>query len=446
MRISTLFRLSSIPPRETHMFRINKVAVLGGNGTMGSLSGGIFAQANIHCIYFERTIDEAEQGIEKAVKQAKSTILREYIVPATYDDLEKELSGCDWILEALSENIDLKRYYLEKVDNFRRNGSIISTISSGLSIEELAKNRSSDFKAHFLGMHFFNPPGKLIANELVYHPDNSEKLKKNVSDFCKNVLRRVNVVARNTPGFAGNRIGFQLLNEACLHAERLGVDRTDYLIGPYTGRALPPLTTLDLVGLDVHRAIVQNIFEKTSDERHETYKMPEYLQRMIDRNMLGLKTPKNGGFYYTDEKKKRYVLEPSTLKYRKTVYVKNDVIERIKRYIHDGNYNKAVSVMKDDPSEDASIARHFILGYVSYSFFRVGEVTPEENGIHGIDRVMAYGFSWMPPSGWVDFLGGPKKTVHLIEEAHLPVPEALRNLPETKLCRVPDITRFFIAV
>ncbi len=431
---------------EMLMRGLNKVAILGGNGTMGSLSGGIFAQADIPCLYFERTAEEAKYGIEKAVKQAKSAILREYIIPKTYNDLEKELPDCDWILEALSENIDLKRGYLEKVDKSRKRGSVVSTISSGLSIEELAQNRSSDFKAHFLGMHFFNPPGKLIANELIYHTDNSETFKKNIYEFCEKVLRRANIIVRNIAGFAGNRIGFQLLNEAAVYAELLGVDRMDYLIGPYTGRTLPPLATLDLVGLDVHRAIVQNIYQKTNDERHETFRMPGYLQKMIDRNMLGMKTPSNGGFYFKDENKERYILEPSTLKYRRTRHVNSEVIEHVKQHIHDGNYKKAVSVLKNDKSEEASIARHFILGYVSFSFFRVGEVTPEENGIHGIDRVMAYGFSWMPPSGWVDFLGGPKETVRLIEEADLPVPEALRNLPEEKLCKIPDIPRFLIAV
>jgi len=427
------------------MFGVNKVAILGANGTMGSLSGGIFAQADIPCIYFARTLEKAKLGIENAVNQARSEVLREFIVPRTYDDLEMDLPDCDWIHEAVSENIDLKNEFFQKIDRFRKQGSIISTISSGLSIEELAQNRSSDFKSHFLGMHFFNPPGKLIANELIYHPDNSETFKKNIYEFCEKVLRRVNINVRNIAGFAGNRIGFQLLNDVAVYAERLGVDRMDYLIGPYTGRTLPPLATLDLVGLDVHRAIVQNIYQKTTDERHETFRMPEYLQKMIDRSILGLKTPSTGGFYFKDENKEICVLEPSTLKYRKIRDAKSDVIERVKRHIHDGSYKKAVSVLKNDKSEEASIARHFILGYVSFSFFRVGEVTPEENGIHGIDRVMAYGFSWMPPSGWVDFLGGPRETVRLIEEADLPVPEALRNLPEEQLCRIPDVTRFLIA-
>jgi len=428
------------------MHGVKKVAVLGANGIMGSLSGGIFAQANIPCIYFARTLEKANRGIENAVNQARSDVLRKFILPRTYDDLEKELPDCDWIHEAVSENIDLKNEFFQKIDRLHKLGSIISTVSSGLSIEELAQERSSDFKAHFFGMHFFNPPGRLIANELIFHPDNSETFKKNVYNFCEKVLRRANIVVRNTPGFAGNRIGFQFLNEAAQYAGHLGVEKTDYLVGPYTGRALPPLATLDLVGLDVHRAIVRNIYQKTNDERHETYRLPEYMHKMINRNMLGMKTPSNGGFYFKDENKERYVLEPSTLKYHKTGHVNSDVVEHIKRHIHDGNYERAIEVLKSDKSEDASIARHFILGYVSYSFFRVGEVTPEANGIHGIDRVMAYGFSWMPPSGWVDLLGGPKETVRLIKEAELPVPEALRNLPEEKLCRIPEITRFLLAV
>lgn len=428
------------------MFGVNRVAVIGADGTMGSLSGGIFAQAGIPCIYFAPTIDRAKLGIENAVSHARSDVLRKLIEPGTFDDIETELNQCDWIHEAVAENFDLKKEFFQKIDRFRKQGSTVSTASSGLSIEKLAQGRSKDFKAHFLGMHFFNPPERLIANELIYHPDNSETFKKNIYDFCEQVLRRVNVITRNTPGFAGNRIGFQVLNEAAQYAERLGVEKVDYLVGPFTGRVLPPLATLDLVGLDIHRAIVQNIYEKTVDERHETFILPEYLQKMTDHGMLGLKTPERGGFYFVDENKVRHALEPSTLKYHKIQYTNSAAIEDIKQYIHDGQYRKAVVLLKTDRSEDVSIARHFILDYVSYSFSRVGEVTPEEDGIHGIDRVMTYGFSWMPPSGWVDFFGGPRETVHLIEEARLPVPNTLYELPEEQICRIPEITRFLIAV
>ncbi len=426
------------------MNEIKKVAVLGANGTMGSLSGGVFAQTGIKCIFFARSLQKAQKGIENAVKQARSDVLREYIVPKTYDDFEKELPTCDWILEALGEDIELKREYFKKIDRFRKQGSIVSTVSSSLCIEEMAEGMSDDFKAHFLGTHFFNPPAKLFANELIFHPNNSNKLKKYIHEFCEKALRRVNIISYNKPGFAGNRIGFQFLNEAALYAEKYGVAKTDYLLGPYTGRAMPPLATIDLVGLDIYGAIVNYIYEKVDDERHDTYKMPLYTKKMIDQGRLGNKT--GGGFYTEDENKQRLCIEPSNLGYIELKKMQIDFVEQAKNYIHDGNYKKAADILKNEQSEEAAIVRHFILGYISYSFFRAGEVNPPETGIDGIDRVMAYGFSWLPPSGWVDLFGGPKETITLTERSDIPVPLGLKSLKEGKYCKIPDITKYLIAL
>jgi len=427
------------------MDRIKKMAVLGANGTMGSLSGGIFAQAGITCIFFARSPEKAQRGIENAVKQARSDVLRDCIIPKTYDALEEELPDCDWILEAVAESLPLKREYFSKVDRFQKKDSIVSTISSSLSIEDMAKECSDDFKSHFMGVHFFNPPGKLLANEIIFHPNNSKEVKSFVSDFCEKMLRRVNIVTYNTPGFAGNRIGFQLLNEATIYAEKYGVEKIDYLLGPYTGRTLPPLATVDLVGLDVHKEIVSNIYEHVNDERHDTFKIPRYVQKMIDKKMLGTKSGGVGGFYRFNDKNEKLAIEPLSLNYKETEHFVDELIEKIKLHLHDGDYKKAINLIKNEQSDKIKLVKHFILGYISYSYSRIGEVTPPEIGIHGIDRVMSYGFSWLPPSAWVDFLGGPRETMKLIEKSDLPVPEQLKNLPEGRHCRIPEVTKYFIA-
>jgi len=428
------------------MHTIKKVAILGGDGTMGSQSGGIFAQAGISCIFFSPSIESAQKGIENAVKQARSDVIREYIVPKTFDQLEKELPECDWIFEALIEDLEVKRAFLHRVDNLHTPGSIISTITSSLSIEELVENCSREFKSHFVGVHFFNPPGKLLANELIFHPDTTEEVKSFVFDFCEKVLRRVNIVTYNTPGFAGNRIGFQLVNEAAIYAEKYGVEKIDYLLGPYTGRALPPLATIDLVGLDVYKEIVSNIAEHVKDERPGIFKIPGYVQKMIDKKMLGIKSGGVGGFYRYTDKNEKLAIEPLSLHFKETEHFVDELIEQIKLHLHDGDYRKAIDLIKNEQSDKMKLVRHFILGYISYSYSRIGEVTPPETGIYGIDRVMSYGFSWLPPSAWVDFLGGPRETIKLIEKSDLPVPEQLKNLPEGKQCRIPEVKKYFIAL
>jgi 3-hydroxyacyl-CoA dehydrogenase len=427
------------------MREIKKVAILGGDGTMGSLSGGIFAQAGIQCKYFSPTLDLAQRGIENAVKQAKSEVIREYILPLTFEAMKGELSDCDWIFEAVAENISLKRDFFQKVDSFRKNRSIVSSVSSGLSIEEMAMDRSDDFRAHFIGVHFFNPPGKLLANELIFHPDNSETFRDEIYGFCEKVLRRINIIAFNRPGFAANRIGFQFLNEAARYAEKYGVEYIDYLLGPFTGRALPPLATIDHVGIDVHKAIVDNIYSGTLDERHDTFLLPDYVENMIHKETLGLKSGPAGGFYRYSKEREKFVIIPQTLEYKKAENIKFDVAENIKQALHDGNYREAVRVIGSDPSLEISLIRHFILSYISYSYSRISEVTPEDYGIHGIDRVMSYGFSWLPPSAWVDFFGGPGETLMLMEGLDVPIPEQLKNASEEKQCRIPEVTKYFVA-
>ena len=432
------------------MTAIKKIAVLGGGGAMGSQSGAIFARAGVRCLFFDLTVDKARAGIDAAVKQSRSDVLKKYIEPRSFADMEKDLPECDWIFEAVAENLDLKSSYFIKTDKIRKKGSVVSTVSSSLSIKELAVGRSDDFKKHFLGVHFFNPPGNLQANELTFHPMNTADLKNSVSAFCKLNLNRINIVTLDRPGFAGNRIGFQFLNEAVIYAEKYGVEKIDYLLGPYTGRAMPPLATLDHVGLDIHRAIMNNISKKVTDERSGTHKIHAFFEKMIENGIMGRKGRDSSGFYIREKNKPVQVIDPVTLKYNKVENITFDFVEKAKQFIHDGKYADAVDIIKNAAGVEADIVRHFILGYISYSFFRVGEVTPKEEGIHGIDRVMAYGFSWVPPSGWVDFLGGPGETIKLMEKAGLPVPDKLRSLPDNRTrrydrhCRVPEITKYIL--
>ena len=429
------------------MRHIERVAVFGASGNMGSTSGGIFAQAGIPCLFFARSKEKAESGKQKAIKQARSDVLGKYITTCSYDSLEKELPSCDWIFECLAEDLSIKKDFFYKIDQYRKTNSIISTVSSGLSIEEMAAQQSDNFKAHFMGTHFYNPATKLMANELIFHDNNSNELRRFVANFCAKTLRRQNIVTHNTPAFAGNRIGFQFLNRATQIAEEIGVQKTDYLLGSYTGRTLPPLATIDLVGLDVHKAIVDNVYKTTNDEMHETYRMPHYMENMLQKGMLGAKALRWGGFFSRDINKKKRVLNPKDLSHTPIEKISLDFVERTKSYIHDGQYAKAVDVIKTESGDDADLARSFILSYISYSFHRIGEVTPESDHIHGIDKVMTYGFSWLPPSGWLDLMGGAKEVIPLLDRASIPIPAALKKMKNitTPICQIPDISRFLIA-
>lgn len=426
------------------MLTIKKIAVLGANGNMGSLSGGIFAQAGIQCYYFARTQEKAQKGKEKAIAQARSIVLDSLISAHSYDELEKIIPECDWIFEGLGENLNLKKDFYKKIDLLRKPDSIVSTVSSGLSITEMVEETSENLQSFFMGTHFYNPPGKLIANELIFHPKNSQELKKDIECFCDSVLRRVNIITHNTPAFAGNRVGFHFLNEVAISAIKQGVEKMDYLLGSYTGRAMPPLSTIDLVGFDVHQAIVDNIYEKINDERHEALKLPSYMLKMIENGQIGWKTPAKGGFFFRTPDKKKKVLDIATLEYKDLQNIKVDFVEQMKLFIRDGYYQKAINILKSTDNSDADLVRYFISSYLSYSFSRVAEITPEKDFIYGIDRVMSSGFSWMPPSAWVDLLGGPKATTDFIKSVSVPlsIPSALENAKEAPMCRLVEYTRF----
>jgi 3-hydroxyacyl-CoA dehydrogenase len=252
----------------------------------------------------------------------------------------------------------------------------------------------------------------------------------------------------DTPGFAGNRVGFKVLNEAAQLAEQLGPVLVDRLIGPYTGRALTPLATIDLVGWDIHRAIVDNVYEKTNDEAHETLKLPDYMDKLMEKGVLGNKTGR--GFFWKDDDKVRHALDPVSGEYepeRDVQLPSLAYIDDISQLHNEGRYEAAMEVFLAADGDEANLAKKVVAGYISYAFHRVGEVTET---LDGIDRIMGMGFNWAPPGVLVDTIG-IQGTVEMIEKASLPVPKILAEAVRTgepkrffNHARI-NVGRFFVA-
>src|SRR6185295_3358662 len=137
----------------------------------------------------------------------------------------------------------------------------------------------------------------IVGTEVIPHADTDLALVRDMVTLLESRFGRIAIVTDNQPAFAGNRVGFKVLNEVAILAEKHGVAFMDYLIGPYTGRAMPPLATVDLVGWDVHKAIVDNVHAHTNDEAHDLFAMPAYMNRLVDKGHLGNKTAAKGGFY-----------------------------------------------------------------------------------------------------------------------------------------------------
>jgi 3-hydroxyacyl-CoA dehydrogenase len=424
---------------------LQRVVVLGANGAMGAGSGAVFAAAGIPTTFLARTREKAEAGRARAEEMVKSTALSALIDVGSYEALPEAVAGADLVFEAVAEDLDTKRTFFAEVDAHRKPDAIIATVSSGLSIAAMCRDRTEGFRRHFLGIHFYNPPNVIVGCELIPHGGTEPEVLAFVRELLETRCGRELVETADTPAFAGNRVGFRVLNEVAQLAEEHGVATLDALVGPHTGRAMAPLATIDFVGWDVHAAIVDNLHAATADEAHDAFALPAAMRRLIAAGHLGAKTPERGGFYRT-EGKARLVLDLASGAYGPAAEVELPPFVARMRALHRvGRYRDALDVFATAEGPAAALARRVILGYVSYGLGRVGEVVRE---VRDIDRIMAFGFNWAPPGLIADLVGVPR-TISLLEQARLPVPRPLIDAAERRrpLFAEPGVDRgrFFFA-
>ena len=428
--------------------KIERVVVLGANGTMGYGSAALFTTQVPHVTFLARTRAKAEEGLAAAIKQVRSpTVATRSEVGDYENDLESAVGKADLIFEALTEDFEIKRDMFDKIEKFRSGNSIVATVTSGLSINQLCEGRSESFRQNFLGLHFFNPPNVIVGTELIAGNDTKAELVDFIDAYATVRLGRDIIRTFDTPAFAGNRVGFKVLNEAAILAEQLGPVLVDRLVGPYTGRALTPLATIDLVGWDIHRAIVDNVYELTNDEVHETNKLPDFMAKLMDKGVLGNKS--GAGFFKKDGKTK-LALDPASGDYTPVTEIKLpnlDYIDEVAHLYSMARYEEGLHVFLDADGDEAAIARKVIAGYIAYAFERAGEVTET---ITGIDMIMGSGFNWAPPSVLVDTMG-VASAVTMIEGAELAVPKLLSDAAKSgeskRFFNNPrvNIGKFFIA-
>lgn len=402
---------------------IQHVAVLGANGAMGYGGAAQFTKACRRVTFLARTKEKARQGLESAIEQVRSTSLKDRSEIGSYDDdFERIVGEADLIFESIAEDFDLKKEFFERIDACRRDDSIVATVTSGLSINQLSTDYSESLQRNFLGLHLFNPPNVIMGTELVAGSKTDPSLVDTVEKWCIEELGRVVVRTTDSPGFAGNRIGFKVMNEVAQLAEELGVLQVDRIAGPYTGRMMTLFETVDLVGWDVHKAIVDNIYQNAPDEAQETLKLPRFMDELVTMGTMGDKS--GGGFYKKTNGEDRLVLDPKTKDYIPEAACKLpdlSYIDEVAKHYRFGDYEGGMAAFLAAKSDEAALARKIMAGYISYAFHRAGQVT---DSITGIDLIMAYGFNWAPPSVLVDTIG-LSKTVEMIERAGVPIPPIL---------------------
>ncbi len=420
------------------MLEIHTVTVIGVTGTMGLNIAGIFASfgnAKVYCV--GRDILRVKKTIPQIVKSVKADAIMKNLIPADFSMLGRCVEESDLVFESIKEDINLKREIAARVAKHLQSHAVSCTGSSGLSISEIASCYPKGLREHFFGVHMFNPPYSMSLCELTSTVFSDKQTQFELKKYLSEKLYRTVVEVKDSPAFLGNRIGFQFINEALQYAERFkdngGIDYIDAILGSFTGRSMAPLITSDFVGLDVHKAIVDNIYESTNDFAHETFVLPKFATNLVLEGKLGRKS--NGGLYqlvkYENGLKRQTVFDINTGLYRDVIPYVFPFADKMKRRIAEGDYVKAFERLVNNRSQEAEICLSFLLKYIVYSLYATEEVGYE---VHDADDVMATGFNWCPPLAMYQALSTVADIPALIHE----------RLPE--ICQKIDVNHYLAAV
>lgn len=392
------------------MTRIHKVAILGA-GTMGARIAAHFANAGVPSFLLDIVPPDADgparnkiaaAGLEGAKKSKPAAFfepsLARLVTVGNFEDDLKQLANVDWIVEAVVENLEIKRSLLKKVEAIRKPGTIVTTNTSGLPVGKIAEGFSEDFRRSWFGTHFFNPPRYMRLLEIIPTPDADRALIEAVAHFCDTQLGKGVVYAKDTPNFIGNRIGtFSVLNVMRLMQEMdLSIEEVDALTGHAVGwPRSATYRTIDLVGLDILGHVVGNLTQNVRDERSEL-RIPEFFQKMVERKWLGDKS--KGGFYKKikgpDGKDEKLALNWKTLEYHPQQKPKFAALEMAKN-VEETHARVRMLLGLDGGAHKGDKAAEFLWASLSdlwtYSANRIPEIS---DSVVEIDRAMRMGFNW----------------------------------------------------
>lgn len=419
----------STAPSKDFNPRIKKVAVLG-SGVMGSGLACHFANIGLEVLMLdiipfdikEEDKDNpkvrnsiANNSLATAIKSKPAPLYKKdfasRITTGNFDDDISAISECDWIIEVVVERLDIKKQVFEKVEKHRKKGSLISSNTSGIPIHLMTDGRSDDFKAHFCGTHFFNPPRYMRLLEIIPTPDTKQEVIDFFMDYGDRYLGKQTVLCKDTPAFIANRVGVYAMAKVYQLTEELGlpISAVDKLTGPAIGRPKTGTFRLgDLVGHDTAAKVIQGIKDNCpNDEQASTFEIPKYMQFMLDNKFLGNKTKK--GFYEkTKEKDDKgrpviLALDLETLEYKPTERVSLPSLDTAKQI---DDLKKRVRAVFKSEDKGGELVRRSLLGLFAYVSNRIPEIS---DNLYSIDDALRAGFAWeMGPFEYWDAIGVEK--------------------------------------
>ena len=425
------------------MTSIHKVAVLGA-GTMGARVAAHLANAGVPCFLLDIVPAGASGpgrnkiaagGLEAARKSKPAAFfepsLSSLVTVGNFEDDLKRVVEVDWIIEAVVEDLEIKRTLLKKVDALRKPGTIITTNTSGLPVAKIAEGFPEDFRRCWFGTHFFNPPRYMRLLEIIPTADADPVLMEVVAKFADLHLGKGVVFAKDTPNFIANRIGtFSALNVMRLMQELdLSIEEVDALTGQAVGwPRSATFRTLDMVGLDILGHVVRNMTENVRDERADL-KLPDFFKQMLERKWLGDKT--GGGFYKKvkgagDE---RLGLDWKTLEYRPRQKAKFASLEMAKN-IEDAGARLKSLIGGPGKNKDEQFLWSALSELWTYSANRIPEIS---DSVVEIDRAMRLGFNWeLGPFELWDAAGVEETVTRMKKEGRLVAPNVEKLLESGK--------------
>jgi 3-hydroxyacyl-CoA dehydrogenase len=396
---------------------IHKVAILGA-GTMGARIAAHFANAGVPSYLLDMVPPDAEgrsrnkiaaAGLEAARKAKPAAFmdpsLARLVTIGNFEDDLNQLAEVDWIIEAVVEDLKIKRALLKKIEAVRKPGTLVTTNTSGLPVGKIAEGFSAEFQRFWFGTHFFNPPRYMRLLELIPTPHTERRAIEGVASFSDVKLGKGVVFAKDTPNFIANRIGtFSVLNIMRLMQEMdLTIEEVDALTGDAVGwPRSATFRTLDLVGLDILSHVVTNFTENVRDERSDL-RLPEFFRQMLERKWLGDKT--QGGFYKkaagrgaspdgAGKEEERLALDWKTLEYHPRRKGKFPSLEMAKNADETGARLRMLLALDSPPQKADKVAQFLwraLADLWTYSANRIPEIS---DSIFEIDRAMRMGFNW----------------------------------------------------
>jgi 3-hydroxyacyl-CoA dehydrogenase len=376
-------------------FSIRSVAVLGA-GTMGAQIAAHFANAGVSALLLDLTNEIAREGLKRARRLKPDPFFTDdavgLIATGGIDRDLPRVGNVDWIVEAVVEQVEAKRSLLERIDDVRRPGTIVSSNTSGIPISTLSDGRSGDFRRHWLGTHFFNPPRYLHLVEIIPTPDTDPVVVERVSEFADHNLGKGVVVAKDTPNFIANRIGLfgmmQILR--ALDSGEFTIEEIDAITGPALGRPKSAtFRTADIAGIDVLGHVARNLVERLpDDEARAPFRLPALVEALIERGWTGEKAGQ--GFYkrQTNGDAEILTLDPRTLDYRPRQTAQLPALEAAQTIQDVGGRIKSLFTGED------KVGR-FLRSTLGPTLIYTARVAPSiAHSIDDVDRAMRWGFGW----------------------------------------------------